>query len=91
MKKYISGLLMGAVLISGFSFSTMEAEAATKVKAVAYKNCTELNKVYKGGVAKDAKTTNKGGKTKYKPFVSAELYKLNAKSDRDKDGIACEK
>lgn len=89
MKKYISGLLMGAVLISGFSFSAIEAEAATK--AVAYKNCTELNKVYKGGVAKDAKTTNKGGKTKYKPFVSAELYKLNAKSYRDKDGIACEK
>ena len=89
MKKCISGLLMGAVLISGFSFTAISAEAATK--AVAYKNCTELNKVYKGGVAKDAKTTNKGGKTKYKPFVSAELYKLNAKSDRDKDGIACEK
>lgn len=89
MKKYISGLLMGAVLISGFSFSAIEAEAATK--AVAYKNCTELNKIYKGGVAKDAKTTNKGGKTKHQPFVSAEIYKLNSKSDRDKDGIACEK
>ena len=25
------------------------------------------------------------------PFVSAELYKLNSKSDRDKDGIACER
>ncbi|WP_342575532.1 excalibur calcium-binding domain-containing protein [Solibacillus sp. FSL K6-1781] len=84
MKKYISALLMGAVLIISFSFSTMEVEGAAKVKAVAYKNCTELNKVYKGGVSK-------GGKTKYKPFVSAELYKLNEKSDRDNDGIACEK
>ncbi|MBM7666506.1 hypothetical protein JOC25_003015 [Solibacillus kalamii] len=91
MKKYISALLMGAVLIGSFSFSTLEVEGAAKVKAVAYKNCTELNKVYKGGVSKDAKTTNKGGKIKYKPFVSAELYKLNEKSDRDNDGIACEK
>lgn len=89
MKKYISAFLMSAVLVGSFSFSAIEVDA--KTKAVAYKNCTELNKVYKGGVAKDAKTTNKGGKTKHQPFVSAEIYKLNSKSDRDKDGIACEK
>ncbi|WP_342601320.1 excalibur calcium-binding domain-containing protein [Psychrobacillus sp. FSL H8-0483] len=55
-----------------------------------YKNCTELIKDYKGGVAKDAKVKNKGGKTKNKPTVSAEIYKLNESKDRDKDGIACE-
>ncbi len=64
------------------------SEAATAKK---FQNCTELNKVYKGGVAKDAKVKNVGGKTKFAPTVSADLYKLNSKMDRDKDGIACEK
>jgi len=34
---------------------------------------------------------NKGGKTKYKPYVSKSLYDANTKLDRDKDYIACEK
>ena len=93
MKKFISVVLLSASVIGALSFSTIEVESATKskVKLVEYKNCSELNAVYKGGVAKSANVKNKGGKTKYKPFVSAELYKLNSKSDRDKDDIACEK
>jgi len=55
-----------------------------------FKNCTELNKVYPGGVAKPG-AVNKGGKTKNQPTINAALYKANIKSDRDKDGIACEK
>ena len=89
MKKIIKVLLTFALLF-GFSFSyTEHAEAIAK--AVSYSNCTELNKVYKGGVAKAANIKNKGGKTKYKPFVSLELYNANKSKDRDKDGIACEK
>lgn len=34
---------------------------------------------------------NKGGKTKYKPTVSAKLYAANKSKDRDKDGITCER
>jgi hypothetical protein len=56
-----------------------------------YANCTALRKVYPGGVAKSSKAINKGGKTKYKPKVSAKLYEANSAKDRDKDGIACEK
>lgn len=56
-----------------------------------FTNCTELTKTYPGGVAKNAKVKNVGGKTTYKPFVSAEIYKLHTKMDRDKDGIACER
>ncbi|WP_252503171.1 excalibur calcium-binding domain-containing protein [Sporosarcina sp. Marseille-Q4943] len=56
-----------------------------------FKNCTELNKTYSGGVAKNAKVKNVGGNTKFKPFVSAEIYNAHTKMDRDKDGIACEK
>jgi hypothetical protein len=62
------------------------AAQATKV----FKNCTELNKVYPGGVALPG-AVNKGGTTKLTPKVSKKLYNANKKSDRDKDGIACEK
>jgi hypothetical protein len=55
-----------------------------------FKNCTELNKVYPGGVAKPG-AVNKGGETKNQPTINDALYKANIKSDRDKDGIACEK
>ncbi|WP_248513075.1 excalibur calcium-binding domain-containing protein [Sporosarcina sp. NCCP-2222] len=74
------------------TFSVSSAPALAKgEKVIAYKNCTELNKVYKGGVAQSANVKNKGGKTKYTPFVSKELYNKNTKLDRDKDFIACEK
>jgi hypothetical protein len=62
------------------------AEAAAKE----FKNCTELNKVYRGGVAMPG-ATNIGGKTKNLPKFDKALYIANQKSDRDKDGIACEK
>ena len=59
-------------------------------RATTYKNCTELQKFSKGGVARVG-ATNVGGKTKYKPFYSNALYSANIKSDRDKDGVACER
>ena len=62
-------------------------------KAKTFKNCTQLNKTYKHGVGK------KGAKDKVsrtsKPVrnfkVSTAIYNANRHSDRDKDGIACEK
>ena len=62
------------------------SHAATKV----FKNCTELNKVYPGGVALPG-AVNSGGATKKEPKYDKALYSANKKSDRDKDGIACEK
>ena len=64
----------------------MTSEAAVKK----FKNCTELNKVYPGGVAMPG-AVNVGGTTKRDPFFDLKLYKANKSSDRDKDGIACEK
>ena len=58
--------------------------------AKVFKNCTELNKVYPGGVALPG-AINQGGVTKLTPKVDKKLYEANKKSDRDKDGIACEK
>jgi len=76
MKRF-SVIILSATLILGVS-TTAPTE-------------TELNKTYKGGVAKAANIKNKGEKTKFTPFVSKEIYEANIKSDRDKDGIACEK
>ena len=55
-----------------------------------FKNCTELNKVYPGGVALPS-AVNSGGATKKEPKYDKALYTANKSSDRDKDGIACEK
>ena len=53
-----------------------------------YKNCTALNKVYEHGVGRKG-AVDKGGSVD--DFtVDTATYKKNTKSDRDKDGIACE-
>ncbi len=78
--------LLISALILGFSLSGTSANAAAKV----FKNCTELNKVYPGGVALPG-AVNAGGMTKLTPKFDKKLYEANKKSDRDKDGIACEK
>ena len=87
MKRMFAAILSFILLFSiSYGFAN-HAEAGAK----SYKNCTELNKDYKGGVAKTSSVKNKGGKTKHKPHVSKELYEANKGKDRDKDGIACEK
>ena len=62
----------------------------SQASAKVFKNCTELNKVYPGGVALPG-AVNMGGTTKLTPKYDKKLYTANKKSDRDKDGIACEK
>ena len=63
-----------------------QANAAAKK----FKNCTELNKVYPGGVALPG-AVNSGGAIKKEPKYDKALYTANKKSDRDGDGISCEK
>jgi hypothetical protein len=84
-KKFVEGALM-LVCVGLFVSQASTANASAKK----FKNCTELNKVYPGGVAKPG-AVNKGGAIKKEPIIDAALYKANSKSDRDKDGIACEK
>ena len=81
--KRISIVAISIVLTLGWMPSSL---AAPKV----FKNCTELNKVYPGGVAMPG-AINSGGMTKKTPKYNKALYLANQKSDRDKDGIACEK
>jgi len=77
-------ILLVSVLVLGF-LGTPANAAAKK-----FKNCTELNKVYPGGVALPG-AINAGGVTKKEPKYDKALYTVNKSSDRDKDGIACEK
>ena len=64
--------------------------STSNAAAKKFKNCTELNKVYPGGVALPG-AVNAGGATKKEPKYDKVLYTANKKSDRDGDGIACEK
>lgn len=82
--------MIGCVLILSLSLASLGVPT-TEAAAKKYKNCTELNKDYKGGVAKAKGVKNKGGKTKYTPHVSKALYEANKSKDRDKDFIACER
>jgi len=80
-----SSVLLLALIISIGVTPTTSFAAAKK-----FKNCTELNKVHPGGVALPG-AINAGGTTKQTPTYDKKLYEANKKSDRDKDGIACEK
>jgi len=82
MKKSIVAAMLAVALI---------ANGPLPAQAAKFKNCTAVNKVHKGGVAKSIGVVNKGGKTKFEPIVDAKLYKAIKSMDRDKDGIACEK
>ena len=80
------------VLVLTLTFTSLpNSQAAAKV----FKNCTELNKIYAGGIAEKNTSTNKNKagvpqESKNAPKVSSKVYKENKGLDRDKDGIACE-
>ena len=80
-------ILIGLALVISLIFPTTSSVNAAAKK---FKNCTELNKVYPGGVALPG-AINAGGITKKEPKYNKALYNANKKSDRDGDGIACEK
>ena len=79
--------IIAVVIALGFIFVLPSHSNAAAKK---FKNCTELNKVYPGGVALPG-AVNAGGATKKEPKYDKALYTANKKSDRDGDGIACEK
>lgn len=82
MKKLVAVIICLGLLAA---FPSNSIAAAKK-----FKNCTELNKIYPGGVALPG-AINAGGATKKEPKYDKALYTANKKSDRDGDGIACEK
>ncbi|MGX8177684.1 excalibur calcium-binding domain-containing protein [Exiguobacterium artemiae] len=99
MNKAVKLILAGVLSVSLIGVTSTEGHAATKAKA--FKNCTEMQKTYKGGVANKKGLKNRTGydkngkpiykKTQYTAYVSLATYNLNKSKDRDKDGIACER
>ncbi|MCD9198383.1 excalibur calcium-binding domain-containing protein [Aeromicrobium wangtongii] len=87
LRKLTSAVCTVAVVGLGVVATTSPAEAANKT----YKNCTALNKAYPHGVGKPGARDKTSGKPVTNFTRSAAIYKKNTKSDRDKDGIACEK
>lgn len=61
------------------------------VPAKKYRNCSELNKIYPGGVARSADWINKGPVPKQPPSINSRVYDLNKGLDRDKDLLVCER
>lgn len=60
-------------------------------KAQKFRNCSAMQRVFSGGVAKSVNTRNKGARIRQTPVVNAAIFELNKNLDRDKDGIACER
>jgi len=87
--------VLGLVLAVGLVLAPAlpAASAPDNMPRKTYANCKALNKVYPHGVGKSgAKDKVSGSGKKVTNFkVSTKVYKENKKSDRDKDGIACEK
>lgn len=90
VKKIALGLAAALALSLAPVATPTFADAATAKK---FKNCTELNKTYKHGVAKKGAKDKVSGKAKpVTTFtVNNNVYTANKGLDRDKDGIACEK
>jgi hypothetical protein len=86
MEALMNRVIMASICLGLVIVFPTQTNAATKK----FKNCTELNKIYPGGVALPG-AVNAGGVTKKEPKYDKALYTANKKSDRDGDGIACEK
>ena len=76
-------------LLLSLCILTPETAQGSIHAARTFANCTQMHVVFRGGVALPG-AVNRGGKTRYSPKVSRNLYRANSKMDRDKDGIACE-
>jgi len=77
-----------AVLLATPANASVESATAT---AKTFRNCTALNRVYPHGVGKVGARDKTSG-TPVRNFKRSNLlYRQNSGSDRDKDGIACEK
>lgn len=82
---------MGCALALGAAGSLLIVGSADAAGAREFANCTALNRVYPHGVGKPGARDQTSGTPVTNFKRSLPLYNANKKSDRDKDGIACEK
>lgn len=80
----------------GYRAATATSRATAVVQkaggaAKTYQNCTEMHRDYPHGVGKKGAVDRTAAGVRDTDFhVSDSLYAANQKSDRDKDGVACE-
>ena len=86
---------LGLAVVLALAPASAGSAAPAVGGAKSYANCTAINAVWSGGIAKVGVTKNRtpSGSRALKGQVkhSNALYAANTKSDRDKDGVACEK
>jgi len=79
-------------LVAAMTAAPVLAGAAPSYGAAkSYKNCTALNKDYPHGVGRQGARDKTSGTPVTNFTVSNTLYRANGSSDRDRDGVACEK
>ena len=78
-------------LIAAMTATLVLGAAAPSYGATIYKNCTALNKAYPHGVGRTGARDKTSGTPVTNFKVNGSVYAVNSGSDRDKDGIACEK
>ena len=83
-------LITSAVVAVAASSMVVAGGGIAEAKAKSFKNCTAMHEVYKHGVGKPHAKDKTSGTPVTNFKHSLPLYKANTKSDRDKDGIACE-
>lgn len=92
MTTRLAASVLSAVLCIGIAAAPAANAAPPKPRV--FTNCAQLNGVYPHGVGKTGahdKGTGKGFRPVTTFTRNTALYQANIKSDRDRDGIACEK
>jgi uncharacterized membrane protein len=79
------------MLVAAMTATLFLGTAPSYAAAKTYKNCTALNKAYPHGVGRKGARDKTSGTPVTNFKVSNSLYAANSGSDRDGDGIACEK
>ena len=85
--------LLAATLAASLLTSVVSPAEAATAPVKRFANCTAMHKVgaYLGGIRRaGAHDRRASGVAQYRPFTSTARYRLNAFSDRDNDGVACE-
>jgi hypothetical protein len=93
MNHVANTFLAGLVTFAALAAAPGEVTLTSAGKVRTYANCAALNRAYPHGVGlKGAKDkVAKGGKPVTTFTRNDAVYNANRKSDRDRDGIACEK
>jgi Excalibur calcium-binding domain len=87
-------MVVALVAATGVVLAATTSASSRRIP-LAYKNCTALNQRYPHGLGRATAHDKTSGTPVTTFFRSNRLYRLaisyNARLDRDKDGIACEK